>query len=102
MNKEEIKEEFLKSYNCSSMKEFKHTKLTNEKFYEIMEDYFTKCSYNQKYKEVIDKAIKYIDEYRDYQDVHKQIGFDQYEDVTEDILFEKNIEELLDILKEVK
>lgn len=57
---------------------------------------------NQKYKEVIDKAIKYIDEYRDYQDVHKQIGIDQYEDVTEDILFEKNIEELLDILKEVE
>ena len=57
MSKEEIKEEFLKSYNCSSMKEFKHTKLTSEKFYEIMEDYFAKCSYNQKYKEVIDKAI---------------------------------------------
>ena len=62
MSREQIKEEFLKSYNCSSMKEFKHTKLTSEKFYEIMEDYFTKCSYNQKYKEVIDKATEYINE----------------------------------------
>lgn len=60
MNSEQIKEEFLKSYNCSSMKEFKHTKLTSEKFYEIMEDYFTKCLYNEKYKEVIDKAIEWI------------------------------------------
>lgn len=57
---------------------------------------------NKKYKDVIDKAIKYIDEYRDYQDVHKQVGIDQYEDITEDILFEENIEELLDILKEVE
>ena len=57
---------------------------------------------NKKYKDVIDKAIKYIDEYRDYQDVHKQVGIDQYEDITEDILFEENIEELLDILKEVR
>ena len=64
----EIKEEFLKSYNCSSMKEFKHTKLTSEKFYEIMEDYFTKCLYNQKYKEVIDKAIEYISELDDNTD----------------------------------
>lgn len=56
----------------------------------------------QKYKDVIDKAIKYINEYRDYQDVHKQVGIDRYEDVTEDILFEENIEELLDILKEVE
>lgn len=55
MSREEIKEKFLKSYNCSSMKEFKHTKLTSDKFYEIMEDYFTKCSYNQKYKELIDR-----------------------------------------------
>lgn len=62
MSREQIKEEFLKSYNCSSMKEFKYTKLTSEKFYEIMEDYFTKCSYNQKYEEVIDKAIAYIQE----------------------------------------
>lgn len=57
---------------------------------------------NQKYKDVIDKAIKYINEYRDYQDVHKQVEIDRYEDVTEDILFEENIEELLDILKEVE
>lgn len=57
---------------------------------------------NKKYKDVIDKAIKYIDEYRDYQDVHKQVGIYQYEDITEDILFEENIEELLDILKEVR
>ena len=57
---------------------------------------------NKKYKEVINKAINYIDEYRDYQDVHKQVGIDKYEDVREDILFEENIEELLDILKEVE
>ena len=57
---------------------------------------------NKKYKDVINKAIKYIDEYRDYQDVHKQVGIDQYEDITEDILFEENIEELLDILRGVK
>ena len=57
---------------------------------------------NKKYKEVINKAINYIDEYRDYQDVHKQVGIDKYEDVREDILFEENIKELLDILKEVK
>ena len=57
---------------------------------------------NRKYKEVINKAINYIDEYRDYQDVHKQVGIDKYEDVREDILFEENIEELLDILKEVE
>lgn len=57
---------------------------------------------NKKYKDVIDKAIKYIDEHRDYQDVHKQVGIDQYEDITEDILFEENIEELLGILKEVE
>ena len=65
MSKEEIKEEFLKSYNCSSMKEFKHTKLTSEKFYEIMEDYFAKCSYNQKYKEVIDKIDNFVRKYMD-------------------------------------
>ena len=35
---------------------------------------------NQKYKEVINKAINYIDEYRDYQDVHKQVGIDKYEE----------------------
>ena len=57
---------------------------------------------NKKYKEVINKAINYIDEYRDYQDVHKQVGIDKYEDVREDILFEENIEELLNILKEVE
>ena len=56
----------------------------------------------KKYKEVINKAINYIDEYRDYQDVHKQVGIDKYEDVREDILFEENIEELLEILKEVE
>lgn len=57
---------------------------------------------NKKYKEVIDRAIKYIDLHRDYQDVHKQIGINKYEDVREDILFEENIDELLDILKEVE
>ena len=56
----------------------------------------------QELKDVIDKAIKYIYEHRDYQDVHKQVGIDQYEDITEDILFEENIEELLGILKEVE
>lgn len=75
----------------------------NNEYYNLMEEKMARLiNENQKYKEVIDKAIKYIDEYRDYQDVHKQIGIDQYEDVTEDILFEKNIEELLDILKEVE
>lgn len=89
MSREEIKEKFLKSYNCSSMKEFKHTKLTSDKFYEIMEDYFTKCSYNQKYKEVIDRLKKYIR--------NNTLGFDG---TTGDIMINEKC--LFDILKEVK
>ena len=101
MSREQIKEEFLKSYNCSSMKEFKHTKLTSEKFYEIMEDYFTKCSYNQKYEEVIDKAIEYIES-------NPLVIIGDYDYFVNDLLqMEENCKKmsfvgtLLDILKEV-
>lgn len=52
--------------------------------------------------EVIDEAIKYINYHRDYQDVHKQIGINEFEDTTEDILFEKDIDELLKILQRYK
>lgn len=91
MSREQVKEEFLKSYNCSSMKEFKHTRLTSEKFYEIMEDYFTKCSYNQKYKEVIDRSIEYISELDDNTDDTTCYDIDKY---TRDCI--------LSILKEVE
>lgn len=51
-------------------------------------------------KSRIDKAIEYIEENRDYQDI--LIGRTQWESgkfFTEDILREKNIEELLETLK---
>lgn len=49
----------------------------------------------QQRDEVIDEVINIIEDNRDYQDVHKQIGIDEFEDVREDILFEKDINELL-------
>lgn len=91
MNKEQIKEEFLKSYNCTSLEQFKKKMLTSEKFYGIMEDYFTKCSYNQKYKEVIDRAIEYISELDDNTDDTTCYDIDKY---TRDYI--------LSILKEVE
>lgn len=98
MSKEEIKEEFLKSYNCSSMKEFKHTKLTSEKFYEIMEDYFTKCSYNQKYKEVIDKINDHIRTCCNMDSKFTNLHYDY----AQNEMSADQVDELLDILKEVK
>ena len=88
MSREQVKEEFLKSYNCSFMKEFKHT-ITSEKFYEIMKNYFTKCSYNQKYKEVIDKISKII--YEIDESIKTTGGYPS-----------NYIDDLLSILKEVE
>lgn len=55
---------------------------------------------NKELRQRIDKAKEHIEENRDYQDI--LIGRTQWESgkfFTEDILREKNIEELLEILK---
>ena len=62
MNKEQIKEEFLKSYNCTSLEQFKKKMLTSDKFYEIIDDYLTKCTDNQKLQDentTLKQALNY-------------------------------------------
>ena len=68
--------EQLEKDNQELKKQLKY--LHGEKFYEIMEDYFTKCSYNQKYKEVIDRAIEYISEVDDNTDDTTCYDIDKY------------------------
>ena len=54
--------EFLKSYNCNSLEEFKRIKLTSDKFYEIIDDYLTKCTYNQKFQDEQKEFIEYLED----------------------------------------
>lgn len=60
MSEEDIKKEFLKSYNCKNIQQFKFRYLSNDKFEEIMNDYFLKCSYNQDLQQRIYNAIELI------------------------------------------
>lgn len=64
MNKEQIKEEFLKSYNCTSLEQFKKKMLTSDKFYEIIDDYLTKCTYNQKFQDEQKEFIEWLEHYK--------------------------------------
>lgn len=64
MNKEQIKEEFLKSYNCASLEQFKKKMLTSDKFYEIIDDYLTKCTYNQKFQDEQKEFIEWLEHYK--------------------------------------
>ena len=89
MNKEEIFNEisscFKMSVDMNGMKK--------------LEEYITNLQQqNQKYKEVIDKAIEYINENKDkyYQD------WGQDESYIDTYLSEDEIKQLLEILKEVK
>lgn len=61
MSREQIKEEFLKSYNCTSLEQFKKKMLTSDKFYEIIDDYLTKCTYNQKFQDEQKEFIEYLE-----------------------------------------
>lgn len=61
MSREQIKEEFLKSYNCTSLKQFKKKMLTSDKFYEIIDDYLTKCTYNQKFQDEQKEFIEWLE-----------------------------------------
>ena len=54
---------------------------------------------NKKYKEVIDKAIKYINKYESIKAYYEYIDEDGYDEYNYDEDFKK---ELLDILKEVE
>ena len=87
------KEDYFKYYIQGS----DHYLIPKDIFEELFEDY--ECFKNdcKKHKEVIDKAIKYIDDLRD-ESAERQ-GF--YNCFPDD-LYISDIDELLDILKEVE
>ena len=90
MNKEEIFNEisscFKMSVDMNGMKK--------------LEEYITNLQQqNQKYKEVIDKAIEYINKYESIKAYYEYIDEDAYDEYNYDEDFKK---ELLDILKEVE
>lgn len=98
MNKEEILNKYIdlidKGYCCACnelncIDNFPHAKITHA-IRELQQE-------NKKYKEVIDKAVKYIDDLRD-ESAERQ-GF--YNCFPDD-LYIPDINELLDILKEVE
>ena len=100
MNEEEILNKYIdlidKGYCCACnelncIDNFPHTKITHA-IRELQQE-------NQKYKEVIDKAIEYINKYESIKAYYEYIDEDGYDEYDYDEDFKK---ELLDILKEVK
>ena len=99
MSKEEILNKYIdlinKGYCCdcnelNCIDNFPHVKITHA-IRELQQE-------NKKYKEVIDKAIEYINKYESIKAYYEYIDEDGYDEYNYDEDFKK---ELLDILKEV-
>lgn len=58
-------------------------------------------NWRQRTIELVKDIKEYIEDNRDYQEVHREIRPGNYEDTTEDILFEKHIEEIEDMLDNI-
>ena len=91
MNKEEIKIITLGDIFCNLE--------TEEQGFEFLKYIKNLQQENQKYKEVIDNTIEYINKYESIRAYYEYIDEDGYEEYNCDEDFKK---ELLDILKEVK
>ena len=91
MNKEEIK--------IITLGDIFRNLETKEQAFEFLKYIKNLQQENQKYKEVIDKAIKYINKCENIKAYYEYIDEDGYDEYNYDEDFKK---ELLDILKEVK
>ena len=91
MNKEEIK--------IITLGDIFRNLETKEQAFEFLKYIKNLQQENQKYKEVIDKAIEYINKYESIRAYYEYIDEDGYDEYNCDEDFKK---ELLDILKEVK
>ena len=91
MNKEEILNTFL----LANIPEI----ITQEEFNDVKKAIKDLQQQNQKYKEVIDKAIEYINKYESIKAYYEYIDEDGYDEYNYDEDFKK---EILDILKEGK
>ena len=91
MNKEEIK--------IITLGDMFRNLETEEQAFEFLKYIKNLQQENQKYKEVIDKAIEYINKYESIKAYYEYIDEDGYDEYNYDEDFKK---ELLDILKEVK
>ena len=91
MNKEEIK--------IITLGDIFRNLETEEQAFEFLKYIKNLQQENQKYKEVIDKEIEYINKYESIRAYYEYIDEDGYEEYNYDKDFKK---ELLDILKEVK
>ena len=91
MNKEEIK--------IITLGDIFRNLETEEQAFEFLKYIKNLQQENQKYKEVIDKAIEYINKYESIKAYYEYIDEEGYDEYNYDEDFKK---ELLDILKEVK
>ena len=91
MNKEEIK--------IITLGDIFRNLETEEQAFEFLKYIKNLQQENQKYKEVIDKAIEYINKCENIKAYYEYIDEDGYDEYNYDEDFKK---ELLDILKEVK